>query len=39
MYFKYVCRNRTLKPLEIILSGGERSEEKDGGDELNQGTL
>jgi hypothetical protein len=31
--------NRTLKPVEIVLSGGRGMKENDEGDESNQGTL
>jgi hypothetical protein len=43
MYFIYIntymYKDRTLKPVKIILSRGEGMRENDGGDEPNQATL
>jgi hypothetical protein len=39
VYFIYLCENRTVKPVEIVLSRGMRVRENDGGDEFNEGTL
>lgn len=39
MYFIYMCVDRVLKPVEIILSTRSGMKESDGRDEPNQGTL
>jgi hypothetical protein len=38
MYFTYLCENRKMKPVEIILNREERGRENDGGNEHNQRT-
>jgi hypothetical protein len=39
MYYIYLYENKTMKPVEIILSRGRGRRENDGEDEPNQGTL
>jgi hypothetical protein len=39
MYFIYSNANRTMKPVENLLSWKEEDGENDGRDEPNQGTL
>jgi hypothetical protein len=39
MNFTYLYENRTMKPIEIILSRGKGRKKNDNRDEPNQGTL